>query len=291
MKNHSKQSKAILLGFLAIAFVYISQEVRGSKQTSDILTISEIPMDMPSASSSPMISPITSTASSSTYEWMTPPASSSSAAASIDMTPQASSSSAATSINMTPPSSSANSVPSSPPTNVTPSSSSKSSAAIANNCHDFMDNDGDGKKDMQDEDCQQGRLEGSPAPVPQCAQKPGCNDHVDNDINGLIDCADIERCVTGTGESFTVPTSRTPLMSSRASSSKSSIRNKMLHFAAPLPTLKKRSMFNREQESEATITAPTLKPPSLTETPKTKSLPSVFAKQRFRRSWLLKLDQ
>jgi hypothetical protein len=59
------------------------------------------------------------------------------------------------------------------------------SACVEGNCHDRFDNDGDGATDCDDPDC---------AGAPDCPPETICNDHIDNDYDTLVDCADSPEC-------------------------------------------------------------------------------------------------
>lgn len=51
------------------------------------------------------------------------------------------------------------------------------------NCHDAVDNDGDGLVDFDDPDC---------ADVPCCPGPEVCDNGMDDDLDGLVDCADAD---------------------------------------------------------------------------------------------------
>ncbi|MGR3309780.1 MAG: MopE-related protein [Candidatus Brocadiales bacterium] len=91
-------------------------------------------------------------------------------------------------------------------------------SGIENNCNDGVDDDGDGLTDCTDPDCQIKDADGDGFIASPCgddcddtdpAVNPGatesCDDGVDNDCDGLVDCADPD-CVTSTtyskGKSF-----------------------------------------------------------------------------------------
>ena len=76
---------------------------------------------------------------------------------------------------------------------------------MAEVCNDGLDNDCDGFVDCADPDCS-----ANPACGPVCMPEV-CNDGVDNDCDGLSDCADTDCsanpacCVVGAGKEIVLP--------------------------------------------------------------------------------------